>query len=218
MLEEIWHEKGGISSTSKGLKKPVRNKEDLTLYPSTKTQQKPRSCKQEMTLARKSSINPPYRCWRESGMNKEVFLPLQKARRNLAGIGKIWRCTLPDNAEKKPVRNKEVFLALRIDWRNWAGIRKICCCIPLETLWRNLACAKRNFLLEEPCQEQGRFDAVFSLAESDEDSWAISAEELSGKSCILAHVLIGAKFMLNSDWLDQTVLPYDWPCWNPNHH
>jgi hypothetical protein len=144
-------------------------------------------------------------------MNKEVFLPLQKARRNLAGIGKIWRCTLPDNAEKKPVRNKEVFLALRIDWRNWAGIRKICCCIPLETLWRNLACAKRNFLLEEPCQEQGRFDAVFSLAESDEDSWAISAEELSGKSCILAHVLIGAKFMLNSDWLDQTVLPYDWP-------
>jgi len=60
MLEGIWHEKGGISSTSKGLKKPVRNKEDLTLYPSTKKQQKPRSFKQEMTLARKSSINSPF--------------------------------------------------------------------------------------------------------------------------------------------------------------
>ena len=93
MLEEIWHEKGGISSTSKGLKKPVRNKEDLTLY---------------------------------SPWQKVMKIP-------------------------------ELFLL-----KNRQG------------------------------SHEGR--------------------------CVLAHALITAKFMLNADWLDKSVLPYDWSCSNLNHH
>jgi len=60
MLEGIWHEKGGISSTSKGLNKPVRNMEDLTLYsPWQKVMKIP-----ELFLLKKRQENPAFLCMR----------------------------------------------------------------------------------------------------------------------------------------------------------
>ena len=59
---------------------------------------------------------PPLRCWRESGMNKEGFLPLLKS---LQKLGKNWRCVPPENAGKKPGRNKQGFLALKRPAKPW---------------------------------------------------------------------------------------------------
>jgi len=47
MLEGIWHEQGGISSSSKGLQKSGRNREDPTLYHSDNAEKKPVRNKEE---------------------------------------------------------------------------------------------------------------------------------------------------------------------------